>query len=258
MKAIFIKLGGSLITDKTTPMSVKESVIDTIAAELSTIYQNNPETVLIIGNGAGSFGHFAVHKTNWKENKKDPMRIAEVRQITTSLNSIVLKHLVSKNIPTISFSPSSFLEYRSGKMLSWLESVFHFVSIGITPLVFGDVIFDANEGSRIISTEEVLEVIAQKWIKDGNTIESFVYCTSVDGVLDNNSKTIPKLLSTMPLNTITETKGFDVTGGMAQKVLAGYRALEYCDRVYIINGSIKGNLTKAINKQDIGTQLSKN
>lgn len=255
MKAIFIKLGGSLITDKTVPKSPKLATLQSVARELSDIRKNNPDLVIFVGNGAGSYGHYAVQETRWKKHKDDPWSIAEIRRITSQLNTLVLEALLAEGIPALAFPPAAFATHTSGDTTLSAEPIFQFIGLGVTPLVHGDIIFDDRDGSSVMSTEEILEALAEDWVRRGNTIESFIYCTSVDGVLDKNGQTIPTLNSDISVSSITKTKGFDVTGGMAQKIKAGFRALKYSEYVCIINGEKTGNLTMAINHQEIGTRL---
>ena len=54
---VFLKLGGSLITDKHTPRSARREVINRIAQEITNALQTNPELQIVLGHGSGSFGH---------------------------------------------------------------------------------------------------------------------------------------------------------------------------------------------------------
>ena len=56
---VFIKLGGSLITDKTRPYTPLLDVMDDLALQITTTLQAQPDLRLVIGHGAGSFGHVA-------------------------------------------------------------------------------------------------------------------------------------------------------------------------------------------------------
>jgi isopentenyl phosphate kinase len=116
-------------------------------------------------------------------------------------------------------------------------------------------VYDDQDGSYVLSTEEILETIASAWITKGHTVDSFIYCTSVDGVLDSENSVIPIITSDTPISSIGKTHGFDVTGGMAQKIEAGKRALAFTDYVYIINGSLPGTLTHAVDHQSVGTRI---
>ena len=53
---ILIKIGGSLITDKTKPYTTRPEVIKRIAKEIKEAVSEK-DVNLIIGHGAGSFGH---------------------------------------------------------------------------------------------------------------------------------------------------------------------------------------------------------
>ena len=77
---LFLKLGGSAITDKTRESTAREDVIRRVAYEIRKAQDRNlhPERSrrtalhLLIGHGSGSFGHFAAKKSgfgqrgNWR------------------------------------------------------------------------------------------------------------------------------------------------------------------------------------------------
>lgn len=256
MNAVFIKLGGSLITDKATPKYARNQEINAIAEEIAQLHKKHPEMVFFIGNGAGSFGHYAVHETKWSENKNDPMRIAKIRQVTTTLHYMIRDALIAHGVPALSFAATSFSGRYNKQPKAWLESMFSYATHGSVPLVFGDLVYDDKDGSYVLSTEEILEAIAQQWKIDGHSIDSFIYCTSVDGVLDSEGNTIPILTQEAKLVSLSDTHGYDVTGGMAQKVAAAKRALAFTDYVYIINGVTPHNLTRAVNHKQVGTRIT--
>lgn len=52
----FVKLGGSVITDKTNENKVNSAVIEQLSDEISEAYQTSTSQ-LVIGHGAGSYGH---------------------------------------------------------------------------------------------------------------------------------------------------------------------------------------------------------
>ena len=77
-----------------------------------------------------------------------------------------------------------------------------------------------------------------------------VYITDVDGVYDENGKTIPQITPgnfEQIRSSIASAKGVDVTGGMFHKVEEALTvAKKYKIETLIINGTKKGNLKKAI------------
>ncbi|HBA91193.1 MAG TPA: hypothetical protein DCZ08_05345, partial [Anaerolineaceae bacterium] len=60
----FLKLGGSLITDKSTPRKADMDVIRRLAAEIRTAQKELPQLRLLLGHGSGSFGHVPAREYN--------------------------------------------------------------------------------------------------------------------------------------------------------------------------------------------------
>ncbi len=54
---VFLKLGGSLITDKRRPEAPRLDVIRQVAATIAAALRRYPTLRLLIGHGSGSFGH---------------------------------------------------------------------------------------------------------------------------------------------------------------------------------------------------------
>ena len=54
---VFLKLGGSLITDKTRPEAARTTVIRRLARELAETLRVRPSLRLVLGHGSGSYGH---------------------------------------------------------------------------------------------------------------------------------------------------------------------------------------------------------
>jgi isopentenyl phosphate kinase len=64
---VLLKLGGSVITDKTRPFTARLDVIERLAAEIKNALTDRGDDLrLIIGHGAGSFGHEAAAKMTHK------------------------------------------------------------------------------------------------------------------------------------------------------------------------------------------------
>jgi len=58
----FLKFGGSLITDKHQPHTARLDVLSRLSREVATAWNPNLPMQLILGNGAGSFGHISAKK----------------------------------------------------------------------------------------------------------------------------------------------------------------------------------------------------
>ena len=55
----FLKLGGSLITDKSASETIRIEVIKRIAGEIREALDLHSDLLLLLGHGSGSFGHRA-------------------------------------------------------------------------------------------------------------------------------------------------------------------------------------------------------
>ena len=71
-KLVFLKLGGSLITEKSREATARKDVITRLAAELADIHRSNPNLRLLLGHGSGSFGHVPAKKYNTRTGVHTP------------------------------------------------------------------------------------------------------------------------------------------------------------------------------------------
>jgi isopentenyl phosphate kinase len=120
------------------------------------------------------------------------------------------------------------------------------LAAGLLPVVFGDVAFDSVRGGTIISTEEILTVLA------GQIRPSWLLLAGeTPGVLDLTGTVIP-LITEANREAISPalggSRGTDVTGGMASKVgsmldlVAAQPQLQIC----IFSGLQAGQVQKAL------------
>lgn len=249
---IFIKLGGSVVTDKSKPFTAREGVVDRLAREIKDA-RKKYSGELIIGHGAGSFAHVPAAKYKTKEglsSRKDSLIGASItEEAARRLNGIVLKSFISQKLPVFPFSPASFLisdtkEYSK----SYFDSIAKSLNIGIIPLVYGDVVMDKKQAFTIFSTEKVFDILVGFFRKFYKI--RMIYVTDVDGVYDENGKTIPVISNANfdSLKTkIVGAKGVDVTGGMLHKVDAALKlGRDFGINTIIINGKRSGELRHAV------------
>jgi isopentenyl phosphate kinase len=175
---VFLKLGGSLITDKTQPYTPLLDMMDDLALQIATTLQTQPNLRLVIGHGAGSFGHVAASEYKTREGyprpsplahrERDPNEenywegFAEVWYQASSLNRYVMKALHKANVRAISLPPSSSVISSDGKVSVWETTPIRMaLSSRIVPVIFGDVVFDEIRGGTILSTEDLFMHLAR-------------------------------------------------------------------------------------------------
>lgn len=220
MVITFLKLGGSLITDKRIKQSFRDDVVKRLAQEIKIALDDNPSNQLIIGHGSGSFGHFEAnkHRTIQGVHTTEEWRgFAQVSTIASKLNYLVANALNEAQIPILRLQPSASALCEDGT-ITYLatDPIVSALKQGLTPLVHGDVAFDIVRGGTIISTETILTYIARHI-----PVKRIVLLGEVEGVYDNSGAVIPKITTDNFEHYKTALRGadgVDVTGGMFSKV----------------------------------------
>jgi len=135
---VFLKLGGSLITDKTQPYTARLDKLAQVALEIKSALSRNPGLNLVLGHGSGSFGHYAVKEQSSLLNLPpfSPKRrgenewtywkgFSEVWFRASQLNRFVMESLNKAGIPAIAFPPSSQVAAQDGTIKNWDLSALH-------------------------------------------------------------------------------------------------------------------------------------
>ena len=284
---VLLKLGGSLITDKTQAYTVRQDKLADLAKQIASALQTQPELRLVLGHGSGSFGHTAAKKyktrdglppsfsSNFEEeppSQPPPFSekigeeqywngFAEVWYQATTLNRYVIQALNEAGIPAMTFSPAASVWSDNGKVAKWdLSHIEYALERGIVPVVHGDVIFDKAKGGTILSTEDLFEHLA-KAMRPGRILlaglEEAVWADfparrhRVERLTRGSFSEISK--------GIGQATGADVTGGMESKV---NQMLELVDEIpglsaLIFSGELPGNLEKALKGENLGTLIVK-
>jgi isopentenyl phosphate kinase len=217
---IFLKLGGSLLTDKTATEVVRDDVVQRLAAEIAAALQASEGTRLVIGHGSGSFGHVAAARHGTRSGVGTPAQwhgFADVADAAARLNRRVVGALLAEGVPALALPPSALALAEGGQMRRWFGlALSRACDAGLVPVVYGDVAFDTALGGTIVSTEEVLSFLA-------TTLRPtrLLLAGEVPGVLDDSGAVVARIT---PQNfaavarALGGSRGTDVTGGMATKV----------------------------------------
>lgn len=246
----FIKLGGSLITDKRLESSFRAEVMTRIAREIVAAHLQTPEQQLIIGHGSGSFGHVVAKRYDTIAGVNTPEAwrgFAEVAASAAALNTLVTATLRDAGLPVIRFQPSASAIADRGHIISLaLDPVRRAYTQGLIPLIYGDVAFDDTLGGTIISTETVFTYLAMNL-----PVNTILLVGEVPGVYDVNGMVIseitPDSLDSVR-EALGESRGTDVTGGMLTKVsdMVGLVERFPAIRVRIIDGTAEDTVVRAL------------
>ncbi len=259
---ILLKLGGSLITDKTRPQTARTEVIARIADEIRTALQARPQP-LIIGHGSGSFGHAVAQQYGTRHGVHTPAQwrgFAEVSVIAARLNRIVADALHEAGLPVMSFPPSASAGCEDGRLITLaLTPLRRALEHGLIPLVMGDVAFDDRRGGVIVSTEEVFAFLV-----DHLPVRDVLLAGETAGVHRNfaagDLRVIPRITPALwddIQHGIGGSHGMDVTGGMASKVRDMLILVQRRPtlRARIFSGLTPDNVRQALLGAPLGTEI---
>ena len=101
MELIILKLGGSIITEKSGAPYFKDRLFDQIAKELSNLKVN-----MLLVHGAGSYGHpFAKQYSIQKgySNSNQLKGVTETKRSMFSLTLKIMDSLIRHNVPVFPF-----------------------------------------------------------------------------------------------------------------------------------------------------------
>jgi len=239
-KLLLVKLGGSVITDKSKPYTPNLKNIRRFADDLA-----RHRGKLIIGHGGGSFPHTPAKKYQTHLgliNRNSLQGVVEVQEAAWSLNRIVVHELLIKKMKVMTFAPSSILVGNGGRLqMGFLDTLEMGLSLGVTPVVFGDVVLDTKQGCMIASTEVIFDLIVAKLAKQYDI--KIIHVSDVRGVMDEKGKVI-SVINTRNYKkvktAVTGSKLTDVTGGMIHKVEESLALAKKYGIEVVIGNNVKG------------------
>ncbi len=258
---IFVKLGGSLITDKHRESTVRVGTLRLLAEELQAALKAKPDLRLVLGHGSGSFGHWEASRYNTRNGVHTPAEwqgFAQVSAAASRLNRIVVDAFTRAGVPVLSLQPSASAAAVDGCIASLaLEPIQRALEAGIIPLIFGDVTFDSVRGGTILSTEDLFFYLAPI-LHPGRIL----LLGNAPGVLDDQHAVIPLITPATYVQVepfLRGSGGVDVTGGMADKVARMVALVEEIPglEVCILTGRDPENLRRILLEPDamIGTRI---
>ncbi len=261
---VFLKLGGSLITDKDRPFTPRLETINRLAGEIAAALQARPGLKLLLGHGSGSYGHTPASKYGTRQGVQTSGQwrgFIEVWKEARALNEIVIAALQSAGLPVIAFPPSSAVTSRGGQVERWDLGPMHAaLEAGLLPVINGDTIFDMQLGGTILSTEELFFYLApllrpQRILLAGlepGVWADFPRCARLIDVLTPDRVKLSG-------SAIGGSASVDVTGGMRQKVAGMLRLAEELPgfEALIFSGKAPGDLRAVLEGDSRGTIIRK-
>lgn len=243
---ILIKLGGSIITNKEKPLSVRRKAIDYLSKSLKKIKEP-----MIIVHGGGSYGHYwsVKYDMHTKERRYDPRGVSIVKNSMIELNKIILDSLLKNKLNPYCLPPTDFM-FGNKPIANKIREIQEIAKSGLTPVTFGDALWFGQKKSFILSGDKIMTHLA-KILKPKLTI----FALNENGLYSDfkSKKLIYELKDQNPL--ISKNK-MDVTGGMTRKVEEATKIASKGMNVFFVNGNKPERIVQAVkNRKYEGTMF---
>ncbi len=242
-----LKIGGSILTDKSRELAARPLEISRIAHEISS----QPDDLVLV-HGAGSFGHIPARKYRLsQEFSRVGLRVTH--NSVARLCELVVEALGQAGVESLPVHPLSCLLLNSGRIERFLlDPIREMLKNGIIPVLHGDVAMDYARGAAIVSGDQLVTYLATALQADVVAVGS-----NVDGVLVSgrplpsiSRKDLPEFES-----AIGGSAGVDVTGGMRGKLLELLDLADLGIESVIFNAGIEGNIAQALKGETLGTRI---
>ena len=209
---VLLKLGGSVLTRKGGPGTVRHENLAMISSEIA----GHARVPLLIVHGAGSCGHPEAERFRLMEGLTDQNLegVFTTHLAVSKLNSIVVTSLRKKGIEAIGIHPLDSCYAENGRLVSMeCRHIREMLSRGIVPVLHGDVVMDGIKGATIVSGDQIVSYLGRS-LRFGR----IGLATDVPGVLAGDT-VIPVLTpQTISQVRIGSSRHTDVTGGMEGKI----------------------------------------
>lgn len=248
-----LKIGGSVITDKSSCRKAKPENIARLAKSVAMIWKKGARDLILV-HGAGSFGHALVIKYKLQEGvSSSPQKLgfADTHAACCELSSMLVAALIENGAPAISVPPAMVLTLKDRRISGFnTKIVDDYQKSGYLPVLFGDMAPDSVLGGYPCSGDQIVAYL-------GKGSDLVVLATDVDGVLDDKGTVIP-LVTNENLQDVSrhlrQTKN-DVTGGMKGKL---EELLKLDTAAFVVNGAHPERIEAVFaGKPAICTQINK-
>ncbi len=253
---MLVKLGGSVITDKTCYLTFRADVLARLVREIVSSGQD-----VIIVHGAGSFGHVLASEHRIQDGYANDSQVpaaAKIMEDVRDLNLRVIRVLNEGGLPSASLPPSAVATLKNGKLDELDVDLFRrYLKAGISPVTFGDVALDSERRFGICSGDQLMERLSKEFRP-----ERVVFVSDIDGVFTADPATDPgatlmEAVDRKTLDSLPRTQRCaDVTGSIFGKIETMLRIASWGGDAVVLNGQVPGRLEAALRGEAVkGTRV---
>ena len=257
---VAIKLGGGLISDKSSMKKFNPDAVEKVVDTILSISELGVSIILV--HGAGSFGHLLAKK--WKiadgmktEISKDQTEaVEEIRSDMRELNGLIIDKFEERGLSCIGYPPSEWATGTGAQFMGDI-SVFEREARGEIPVTFGDVVETDDERQfGILSGDDLMFRLSTEL----DVTHSIFLIGDAEGVMsgppsEEGSKLMTHFRSESEMEG-THNVDIDVTGGIRLKVDRALEISKEVDEVWIIDGRKPNRILELLTSgQTKGTKI---
>ncbi|MBI4362534.1 MAG: isopentenyl phosphate kinase family protein [Euryarchaeota archaeon] len=237
MPITILKLGGSLLTDKSHPSTPRPRAISLASREIA----RSPHRGLVLIHGAGSYGHPQVARG------QSPAGVhASVRRLT----HLLLDALARRGVMAVPVHPmaSVVLGKRGPRMDT--APLRGLLRAGMVPVLHGDMVARAQGGFAVLSGDTLARHLALQL-----GARRVGMATDVPGVVANGgplARMSPREFQRLDLSS---PGGRDVTGGMEGKLRELLHLARHGVPAWVFDGARPGNISRFLRGEGVGTRI---
>ena len=257
---VVIKLGGGLITDKSSMKKFNRKAVDEVVDSLCSVSDLGASIVLV--HGAGSYGHLLAKEyeiaSGLKLDKEVEQwaAVEEIRSDMRELNALIIGRMNERGLEC-SFHPPS--DWATGTGADFSGDVSHFErgADEPIPITFGDVV-DTDDETKfgILSGDDLMMRLSTEC----DATHCIFLIGDSDGVLTGPPGEDGSVLITQlgPETTVygKHNSEIDVTGGIGLKIERSLEIAKLVQEVWIIDGRKPGRVIDLLTSgKTIGTKI---
>lgn len=265
-RLVLVKLGGSILTRKSTLGGIRYDNMKRITRELAEIAKRDR---LVVVHGGGSFGHplarlyhiygrgtrgATTSDKAWRSEGASAIQRSMLR-----LNAALIGGLVDAGVPALSVPGGVLVELYDGELEAFHPgSIERYLAAGLTPVSFGDVAPDRHRGLAIVSGDTLVLALAETIRPD-----MVVFATDQDGIYDRDpaQHKDARLLPEMDSDALRELAAdlsegepglprADATGGMVLKIHELADIADLGIEAAVVSGLEPGRIAAAVGGAD--------
>ncbi len=182
-----LKLGGSLLTDKTKPYHTRDDVIKSVCKEIRECMDQGLIQSLVLIQGVGSYGHPPVLERKLYKGYTGPEQLMPLSKTQSEVGEFrhkLVHELQSAGVPVCLMYPSSMIVAEKTEMTRYFfEPLEGFLSLGMPTLLGGDILIDPKMGFCVGSGDQMAVLVAKEL-----NAKRVIFASDVAGIYSSDPK----------------------------------------------------------------------